>query len=491
MNEVEGLINWIQEMITTFRSLLKREFPGDNLELIPYYDLSNPIQVSVLWLRRKTANAQLFYFTKEPGLKDMDINVVGPFVPEKCTSEIESFFKQDKFNTNSSSCSGGIPKTFEYEVLNMIRSMNEIKRRSFGTRGLWDETSKKFYWSYYSGSIQSTSPDVYAQRLVDGIKKDKMKKEESSREGKIKEKKIEIIGHGIIVSPRIWIGPDPEITLKDKILKEPLHRFIKTIIFEKYKDRWVSIQTNGQLVVFEEDKELALSFLNEILGALLLGGFKVHSAKENGLAKFRVKGTAEQFASLLPCSPADSTSLIPGISGYSASLSRSWDLGTSSDHVDDVSRIDTFLRRKRKVEMPGFLKAIKKAEKVTGTDTNSMFIRILLDSYTHLANSDYSQSFMLSWGLIEQHICLKLMKLIKTKIIDYKRARKFKTMVTDKKIEILNFISEISDTEYLELMAMKTARNEFIHDLRSITKEEARKCYWYARERVKEIVSWV
>ena len=118
---------------------------------------------------------------------------------------------------------------------------------------------------------------------------------------------------------------------------------------------------------------------------------------------------------------------------------------------------------------------------ITQDEKNSLLLRILLDSFTHLMNGEYSQSFILSWTIIEQFIEFQLEHLTTNRNLTQKRKKKLYRQTIDNKLEILNFSNFLINKDYLEIMELKKLRNKFMHGLVVIIKEDAKRSFYLSK----------
>jgi len=117
-----------------------------------------------------------------------------------------------------------------------------------------------------------------------------------------------------------------------------------------------------------------------------------------------------------------------------------------------------------------------------------LLLRILLDSFTHLRNGEYSQSFILSWTIIEQFIEFQFEKLTTDRKLTRKRKKKLSRQTIDNKLEILNFSNFLADKYYSEIMELKKLRNKFMHRLVVIIKEDAKRSFYLSKALIQNLL---
>jgi len=93
-------------------------------------------------------------------------------------------------------------------------------------------------------------------------------------------------------------------------------------------------------------------------------------------------------------------------------------------------------------------------------------LRLFTESFTHFNESEYAQSFVLSWSIIERHLYeLRTKKLAEMDLDEDRQSKLLNTVQwsTDYLIEVLSLSADISDLEYEAYGELKKKRNRFIH----------------------------
>ncbi len=111
-----------------------------------------------------------------------------------------------------------------------------------------------------------------------------------------------------------------------------------------------------------------------------------------------------------------------------------------------------------------------------------------MDSFTHLRNGEYPQSFILSWTISEQFIEFQLEKLTIDRKLTRKRKKKLQRQIIDNKLEILNFSNFLSDKDYSEIMELKKLRNKFMIRLEVIIKEDAKRSFYFSKAVIQNLL---
>ncbi len=110
--------------------------------------------------------------------------------------------------------------------------------------------------------------------------------------------------------------------------------------------------------------------------------------------------------------------------------------------------------------------AIMEAEKLYPNLKAVEELRLFIESFTHFNDSEYAQSFVLSWSIIERHLYeLRTKKLAEMDLDEDRQSKLLNTVQwsTDYLIEVLSLSADISDLEHEAYGELKKKRNRFIH----------------------------
>ncbi|MCK4482118.1 hypothetical protein KAU55_02755 [Candidatus Bathyarchaeota archaeon] len=264
--------------------------------------------------------------------------------------------------------------------------------------------------------------------------------------------------------PPIWVGKPPSKTFKEKAHGSFIFRTKKALNLE-YKGRIVIIGKDGLITIGEEDIPKATRMLNEIMATFLLMDFEASAVRELEV------GTAT----------VDSQSLTVA----------SWGIRTDTlrTQLAYPFRPQQLLEYRLEVGKEDLIKVIRQAERISEDPDLSDFLIFFLEANTHLRNSEYSQSFIMSWVIVERHLFWLWNKFVKEERMPRKRRDKLTNPVywtTDFVIEGLNIDGRFSQGDYEDLMSLKSKRNDIIHLGEGTTLAEAEKCFRIASDIVKQ-----
>lgn len=264
--------------------------------------------------------------------------------------------------------------------------------------------------------------------------------------------------------PPIWVGKWPKKTFKEKA--KGSFTFPKKALNLEYKGRIVIIQQDGLIAIGEEDVLKATRMLNEIMATSLLMGLEANAIRELEVSNAKI----------------DPSSLI-----IRSWRTRAYTLRTQLAYIFPPQQ--PRFEDRIKVKKENIIEIIQQAERISQDPDISDFLTFFLQAHTHLDNSEYSQSFIMSWVIIEREMIWLWRKFLKEEQMPRKRREKLSRTTywtIDFIIEGLNIGGRLSEKEYRDLMDLKSNRNDIIHAGESTTLEEAEKCFEMAKSIVKQ-----
>lgn len=264
--------------------------------------------------------------------------------------------------------------------------------------------------------------------------------------------------------PPIWVGKLPRKTFKQKA--HGLSIYPEETLNIEYKGRAMIVRQDGLIVIGEENIAKATRMLNEIMATFLLMGVEASAVRELEVCNAKI----------------DSSSMI--ITSWGT---RTYTLRTQLAFF--FSQRQSMLKKRIKIGKENLIEIIHQAERISKDPDISDFLTFFLQAHTHLKNSEYSQSFIMSWVIVERHMLWLWKKFLKEEQMPRKRRSKLTNpayWTIDFVLEGLNIGGQLSKKDYEDLMSLKTKRNDIIHLGESTTLEEAEKCFKIAREIVKQ-----
>jgi len=457
---IKSIDSWLKQIITKFRDKYKALDTSLQKQINSLENLSAPIQVEILWVFKDEKNFQLLVFTHDNELEDLYIKIHGPYSITEEITDIKNFIYQDRFK-------GSISRVLEDEFLNATKVIEKFRETDIpGEVSLGQKGQAGFLWIWY-GLSQESDENI----IINNIFRDKSGEFAEIRAHSkqfMDDIKNSIDSFGVCIYPPIWIGEVPKVLLEDKLKGvgfQLLQNFIKIEFNQLYKNRILIITNDGYIAIGEPKRELAVNFFNEILSIILFNNKGVFSVKEFDITRTYIHKERKEL-------------IQPGFTGRSIEIFRR--------RIKPVSR--DFKRNRLIFTKEEFSSILSRSEKITQDEKNSLLLRILLDSFTHLRNGEYSQSFILSWTIIEQFIEFQFEKLTTDRKLTRKRKKKLSRQTIDNKLEILNFSNFLADKYYSEIMELKKLRNKFMHRLVVIIKEDAKRSFYLSKALIQNLL---
>jgi hypothetical protein len=178
--------------------------------------------------------------------------------------------------------------------------------------------------------------------------------------------------------------------------------FPRKILDLKYKNKVLVMNEDGLIAIEEKNPIVARRRINEIMATFLLSGFEVTAVFEAEL------GVAE----------IDPSSLSITRWGGAKTLN----LRTSLNQFFPIKPLA--FEGRTEIGKEYVVKIIKQAERITSDPEASDYFVFFLEASTHLKSSEYLQSFIMSWVIIERHLSWLWNKFLKEAEIAKKRREK-------------------------------------------------------------------
>ena len=331
---------------------------------------------------------------------------------------------------------------------------------------------RDFKW--ITNRLEMTNPDDLVAKIIDEAKKIAKKEQDKvvqSDDNTVKETHIEtekvedeITGFGTYFYPPIWIGEYPDYSFNEKIHGRRI--WPEKSFDVKYKGKLLVVYNNGYVGLAEKTREIAYSNLNEIMATGLLLGIPFFAVYNYELSEvsFNPKTLDFKLRGMRP----------------RGSLARAFDLKNFF--------LEQTVRPYISIKKEGIIKICEVAEEISSEEDVSTCLTLLIEAYTCFQYSQYIQSYVLSWTIIEKNLnYLWENSLIKNKI-DKKRIKKLTgtEWAISQIIEVLNLSKIITNENYKLLNILRKKRNNLIHEGESVREEDASQCLNFAHNLILE-----
>jgi len=455
----EKLRNWLIELISHFREELEKlPFDKQKIASLSLEDLSEVCQLLVIWA--KDPEFQIIIITHSNSLEDKLIEIYGPVDNNNLVGLIE----YDVLKSPIIEVIGRekVENALIYNLRMILYHLNpliSIPKPAILNKHRISDSPYAVSWIVV-GNLLHLNSKGFAKILIDNIKSslESTPSQQSSQAGK-----LILEGFGTYVYPPIWIGEIPKPRFfREKVFGMPLWiSATEKIIVETYKNRPVVITRDGFIAIGEKDKWKALELLNELMSVLLLRGIPCNVIREVDLEETKITETSLERA----WSPLSGRALLPQrlFIDYFSSFPSYSTLYSASLPLKSIKEVD-------------MRKIVKLAELLTIDDRMKTLLLLYLEAFTYFLNTEYKQSLIMGWIIIEDYYVKDLWMEHISKITDEKRMSKLASWTVDARLEALNISHVLTDEEYLLLMEIKNVRNEVVHEGKLPKKEIVERC---------------
>ena len=472
---------WTRDLVETFRSGYSSLTEDERRSVSNLDDFSVPCQVDVFWFQ--PPDTQYLIATHFEDRPDLEITVNGPFQLYECVEKLESILNEPRWNRPIPAGEPmvwtlGSSPTFrdviEGCLIGILRDLRDVPfRKPLESPSLASWYSRKsslgpkaFVW-YLTGDISKEDHSKIASQIIQAAKDDAAARRTSKPPPAPSEHAPKIQGHGSFIFPPVWIGVEPKPTFRERAIGGLSRFFPETVFHGTYKGRLIAATDDGFFAVAEIDQVKAAALLNEIMAVRLLDGNPVFSFREREVGEATVDPVTKK------------------ITGFGVS-----DLSLRARLVEErwnPSQVPVYHKRDV-VTVDRFKSWIERAEKITQDPEIADSLRFLLEAYTHLEDSRYLESFVLSWLVVEKHLYAVWKRFLKDEGLARPRRDKLGKpgqggWTIDHVIESLGLLKQIPADEYSKLMAMKGLRNDIVHEGERVSKQQAEEAF-EAAERI-------
>jgi hypothetical protein len=490
MNEEDKILklkSWFLEAIDNFRIEYNKLTPDQKRNILNDNDYNSPCQIELFWIS-EPFDFQMFVKTHDPRRDDKEIFINGPFTKFSFKSEIIKIMGEDRWenvvpykpseNRFPVEMNVGFEKRKYSDYLvdsiyMLYWYLENPSVQNYDYAFLSGEMiCDKDYVRFIKGNVADfKSPIEFVHEIIkSSINTTSQENLAKSFNNKLtpKEKTTELQYMGAYYYPLLRIGDDVELPFSQRLsilLGDELFYPCKDFEFN-FCGKKLFCDTFGFLAIQveadnkDEDDEILLmnieiekqneiaKILNTIFGVSLICGYGCLSVKPSELVVVKENTYSSQL------------------------FVSSW------NYIDTKRPLNNtrYGHRKNQIKIDSMEQIIKVAETIYNHKELDDLL-LYLESYTHYYNSEYSQSFLYSWFIIEKFIVRRFKEMLSEKKITGDRKEKFNKhdkWTSESRIEVLNIAGKLSTQEYDIISNYNTRRNHFVHKGKPISKEEAK-----------------
>jgi hypothetical protein len=454
---------WLLKLIECFRKEYDKLNDTEKLQVSNTSDYRQPCQIEVFWLD-EPIEYQIIVLTHDNERKDKEIIINGPYKGYEFLDNIEKIMQESRWikaipkDSPYRGAESGTVKYSDiftnilYNCLNTIKNSVFLKIKSGYESGMM-LASKGWCW-YVVGNISELDYSKIINESINEAKtRDRAIREKPQEKQPNIQQAPQLKGYGTFFYPPIWVGKIPEKTFRQKISGD-YSRFPSKVFDSIFNGKKIIVNCDGFLGVETENKEHAIRVLNTIFGTAFIFGNNCFTVRESEIAEIDIEpNTLTIFSTTMRMSSLRTLLM-------------------------DWFRPTIIQRERNEVSEDKIKEIITKAEKISQNEDLTEQLIFLLDGYTHYNNSEYSQSFIINWLVIEKFLFKLWENLLKYKQITGKRKDKLTNTIlwgTDYILESLNINGKIDNDTYNSLIELKSKRNNFVHKAKLIDKPTSEK----------------
>jgi hypothetical protein len=470
LNDIEA---WLKDFLVEFRRQYDQLSEDQKSRISNLDNFMPPCQMDIFCF--KGVSFQWLIVTHGKERKDAEIACHGPVPTYQAVETLESVLSDSKWDRELSEEE---KKTFffvtekrpkfrdllEPVLLKIVGELRNLPLIGPGPTMIGRKqmlSLDSFVW-YVRGSVT----DLPCTEAVTGIMEDAKKQAEiikaKGEQAQPEPRKSGIKGFGTYFYPPVWVGKLPEQTFREKAFGSIL--FPMKALDTNYKGRIIVINEDGFIAIGEQDSLKATKMLNEIMATAFLHGLQFLSARELEVSDAEIDPSTLNLTSF-------------GVRGTSLRAQ----LFPMNQFSTRIFRIE--------IEKETLVDLIREAERINQDPDLADFLVLLLEAHTCMQSSEYMQSFMMSWMIVEKNVFWMWNRFLKEEMITGDRRRKLTNPMSwtvDSILETLNLAGKLSSDDYITLIALKNKRNRIMHESERVTPEEAERCFNVAKVIVQQ-----
>lgn len=466
--------NELIAMIDTFRLEFDKLSIHEKLHEQMINSLRNPCQI--LLIMSPETQTHLIIITHFDNMPDKMINVVAltnnAFIDQLDEIEKNPIWYNAKENeTNSeitlSSQFGNSVRSSLLSYGKLIRDVINFGRISQNSmiNGLHLINKKISIWNIV-GDLNKIDFSTEAKKFINEYKQYYQQSEKEKMNVRPKQLTESIpnmtSGLGTYFYPPLLIG-EFNPSFKDQIEGKE-HELMKEIILIHSFENLNLIITRGGLIGLDvSDQDMVEKILNMIMGTALLFGINLHAVKLSEIAKISIDKNSKKITG----------------SSYSRSTLRMMMFSTMNryDFPELILRLQ--------IKVDDLICIIEKTKELWNNTELLNSIKLLSTSFTHFENLEYSQSFIISWTIIEMFVHNLWNKKLQSSGVTRRIREDLDRWDLYKVLEVLHLDKIILDDEYHDMKNLNSLRNDLIHFGHQVTQKQSEHCYQLAYNIVK------
>jgi len=463
----------ISEMIDIFREEFEKLTPEEKTQKQRINSLDSPCQIFIISAPTKTSHILIKTHLEE--MPDKSINLV-TLSSTNFIDELEEIYKKiapfEKYDDDydqlkiHSEVGSSVKNSLVDFGKDIIRGTDSMGKYT-GIGGSILHNPKLAIWDIH-GELDAIDFVEYGKKLPSEYKSQYQQQEKEKRKEKPEQIK-EITpnqksGFGVYCYPPVLIG-EFEPSIRDRIENKEHAILSENIILSEFDGIDLVITKEGLLGLQTSSKKTADSIFHVIMGTALLSNLSLHAHKISELAELSFDVNTKKISR------------------------SSWTLSSlRNQQFSSLGRFDPYPKTivRLKISIDDMESIIQKAKEIWKEEVNLENLKLILGANTYLSNDDFSQSFILSWTILEKNVYDLWEKKLNKSQISNTRIKSMSEWEIHRITEILHLDRTLSDDDYHEIVYLRGLRNGLFHEGQGVTLKQSTRCFEMAYEIVSK-----
>lgn len=479
--EIENLQKWYSDYIDYFREEFQKLNEDEKKCISNTKNFLKPCQIEIFWI--KEPSYQLIVQSNYPQREDKEILVHGPYNTHVFMEKIRLVLSETRFQSKIKQepifDSYSLPETHAEQLAQRLYGfIQNFKNQLFQppvTEGHSMGIAMDNTWlQEFRGNISHLDYKKEVELAITGIKQQAKSRMETQITPPVTSTTTSVEkydGFGVHFFPPLSLGKKSKRTINQYLNGNNFDfSFTDKILDTQFDNRVVILNKDGYLFIQAKQKLEALKILNLIMALGYFHDLPLFAVKEHELSKASFNKETKTIGTM------------------------TWSMGSIRSYLFnerfEQHSVETY--QKRDVKKEKLEEILNDAKLIINIEKLGEELRLFNEANTHLGNSEYAQSFIMSWSVIERHFSDVWRTKLDQKDVDEERLGKLTNSsqwTIDFVLEVLNLGNEIDDITYDLLMELKRKRNRFYHRGKQVAKEDAERCLSLAKQILNSKIS--
>ena len=477
-DKVESLKQWCLNYIDHFRKEYGALSPNEQKGISNTNNFLAPCQIEIFWVTNP--DYQLMIQSNCSDRPDRQIVIHGPYQPHEFRSNAATILAERWWTRDLIDDSGivyeharALGEAMAEEIYKFVEIIKfdlfHPQQNAYHT--LYGMSVGDIWANIYAGNIGDLD---YVQEIDNTIQEIKCaSKARQEQKSSLQQPRpftaVTYMGFGAHFFPPIMLGKKRKPTIEQRINNQPNTWAYNNMAFSmEINGHKVIVNNDGLVFVETKDKDRALKILNLVMACSVFYHLNSHAVHERELVM----------------SNYDKQNL--------ALTSMQWNVETRrTPLLEDRFNLRSTNLPRIQVKPETVREILSNTEKLLTHERLSDDMRLFNEGLTHFANSEFAQSFIMGWSVIERYYTALWKVLLSKKKITKKRLGKLTNpsqWTFDVILEFLNLQDVIDDDLYDRLLKLKSRRNKFYHEGMSVTNDDAKLCLTHAKKLISKSI---